>query len=221
MDGTLFNGAENRQKIVKIFVGAPPRSGNTYLHYTLRQAYSIHVSMSNNHSTLPVLDMLHSRDPYTAFIVPVREPAAAVKSLLVFEVISNPRILSDPHIQGVLERYTSYWELVLSDPELFCVVDFNILTTDRDLILKKLNLRYPSLEENFNEDIPSDELIKANLNRDDWTISKGVESAFLARGHLPRSESEYKKIAEEKLSSSIFRKRFEYLNSLYKELLAL
>jgi hypothetical protein len=165
--------------------------------------------------------MLSSRDPYTAFIVPVREPVASVESLLVFDVFTNPNIFSTPHIQGVLERYTSYWELVLSDPELFCVVDFNILTTDRDLILKKLNLRYPSLEENLNEDIPSDELIKANLNRDDWTISQGVENKFFARGHLPREESEYKKTAKEKASNPIFKKRFEYLNSLYKELLAL
>ena len=215
----------NPELLSKVFfVGAPPRSGNTYLRYVLQDAYSntedIGEVFKHDHSSTYALEhLVDKNNTFPIFVSPVRDPYATLKSKLVrtFGEWDTP--------PGVIEYATSvddlclYWEILLLNPSRFCLVDFNELTADKDSIVNKIDQRYPETAGYRNLELSTNEEILDFMRLEDDGKYGGNEKLFLSYGHTPRGKSEYSDSAEKLLSSPVYARRLEYLYKMYEELL--
>lgn len=209
------------------FVGAPPRSGNTYLRYVLQDAYNNphkdtdELFAYNHSSAFALKHLLESENDLPIFISPIRDPYDTLKSKLVrtFEEWgANPGIVE---YATAVDDLCLYWEILLVNPSKFCLVDFNELIADKDRIVEKLDDRYPSVVIYRNASPLTNEQILDNVRLEDSQQYRNNEKLFLSSGHVPRAKSEYSELADELLSSPVYSRRFAYLYEMYKELLEL
>ena len=209
------------------FVGAPPRSGNTYMRYILKDAYANSIKdagslIKNDHSSSYALEhVLNSTDQSPIFVCPIRDPYDTLKSKLVrtfFEWETPPNIVQ---YVTALDDLSFYWEILLVSPEKFCLVDFNELVSDKDSIISKIDAKYPQVSIYKNPDPLTKEGMLEYMRAEDESKYGDNEKLFLSSGHTPRAESEFSEQAKQLLSTPAYVKRLEYLYSMYKELLQL
>jgi len=219
LDLSLFN--------TTFFVGAPPRSGNTYLRYVLKDAYSNPIKDSgslikNNHSSSYALNQALSTESVAPiFICPIRDPYDTLKSKLVrtfFEWDTAPNVIE--HAPSV-DDLCLYWEILLIDPSKFCLVDFKELVVDKDKVVSKIDERYPEIKIYKNPTPATNEQLLAEMSKEDGDKYGDNIKLYLSSAHIPRSKSEYSDAAEELLSSPAYARRLDYLYVMYKELLDL
>lgn len=201
---------------MEFFVGAPPRSGNTYLRSILADSYPL-VKTKFDHHHRYAESRLENYTPNDIFIVPVRNPVDTVISRLVWICAEDSTELKTSKIFTELNHLTVYWEIVLSSPDKFFIADFTDFTRNRLVFETKLEAAYPLLVENKVKFQQSEAYIKKTLLENDGTIYNNDKELLLARGHLPREESLHKQTALGLLTSPIYSKRLEYLERLYKE----
>lgn len=204
---------------IEIFIGAPPRCGNTYLMYALKDMFNKPVKVVGEHRVQTLARHVLDQEPRSIFVTPVRDPFDAALSRLVWLAFEKEEWLNTETLFPALEQLTIYWELVLASPEKFTVIDFNKLIVDKNSLQGKLSERYPELLPHGRSILASDAEIKALLLKDDIEVLHNDEAEIQARGHIPRSDSRYKALAAEVLSGVMCKKRLEYLDSMYKQLL--
>jgi hypothetical protein len=203
----------------EIFIGAPPRSGNTYLRYVLGVAHHGSVPISGNHETRSAIEQLISAKPETIFVTPVRDPKDVVVSTLVWLAVETEGIIDYELTNAALQTVAAYWEIVLTDPSKFCIVDFNDLVNNGPSFITKFTKKYQKLPKC---EIDSKEVVEKAyelLSSDDERNHNNDRSFLQARGHLPRSRSQYVDSAESSVLNIVHKKRLEYLYSMYGQLI--
>ena len=191
------------------------------MKYVLHEAYSDEVNLDSSHNVFNTLGKIADEDNTLPFISPIRDPYDTVSSRIVWLASEYGDALEPQRVFPELEHLTAYWELLLTFSERFCIVNFNELISDKDLIISKVNLKYPQLALFKRKSSMSESSIKVILNSHDDEEYANDKEVTLARGHLPREKSKYKDSVAETLSSDLYKKRFEYLNLLYAQLLDL
>ena len=209
------------------FVGAPPRSGNTYLRYALGDAYTKSYRdagefFTHDHSSAYALIHL-SEEPKTfpIFVSPIRDPYDTLKSKLVRtyqEWGTEPKVVE--YIPSI-DDLCFYWEVLLVDPSRFCLVDFNELVSNKDSVLDKIDKKYPEVRQYRGDTLATNEELLEFLRLEDMAEYKDDNKLFLSSGHIPRESSEYSEMAEKLLDTPAYARRLSYLYELYSELLKL
>lgn len=209
------------------FVGAPPRSGNTYLRYVIKDAYNNLVEdtglfIKHDHSSTYALEQALGVE-YVApiFVSPIRDPHATLKSKLVrtfYEWETPPNIIQ--YVTSV-DDLCLYWEILLVNPSKFCLIDFNELVADKDSIIEKMDQKYPELVKHKNPEPLTRLGLLEYMGLEDEGKYGDNEKLFLSSGHTPRPKSEYSDMAEELLSTPAYARRLDYLYDMYNELLKL
>jgi len=111
-----------------------PRSGNSYARAALFHANGIDTVISTHgHSHRFVHQGVRFGIPV---IVLIREPDAAISSLLRFEPATDERMLAD--------AYTRYYRHVLRDIDSVLIARFEEVTADFGAVLKRCNAKFGS-----------------------------------------------------------------------------
>lgn len=216
-----FSELKINKASTKIFIGAPPRSGNTYLRYVLGVAHRGYVEISGGHNVHSAIDRLESTDTDTIFVSPVRDPRDTVISSLVWLALETNGEVTYELTNAALQTVTTYWEILLTEPDKFCIVDFDDLIAKDSTLVSRFHDKYESLAEYNTADSSATDLAYELLNSDDDSNYENDQVLFKARGHLPRGKSEYTDAAEYAVSNIAHKKRLEYLYSMHKQLVDL
>lgn len=209
------------------FVGAPPRSGNTYLRYVLKDSYNNPLKdpgslIKHDHSSSYALDQsLKPGNDSPIFITPIRDPYDTLKSKLVrtfYEWDTVPNVIE---YAPSVDDLCLYWEILLTAPDKFCLIDFRELVADKDRVVSKINSKYPEVITYKNPSPLTNEQLLAEMKEEDDNMYGNNVEFYLSYAHTPRGISEYSKQAQELLASPAYKRRLEYLYEMYRELLEL
>lgn len=200
----------------KIYVGSLARSGSTYLKYSIENQYTPQVSIDKSHN--PVIHQNRADGIFNCdeFVFAARPPRETLKSQLIWR-LSDQR-LTPPVVKSLFDEATDLWEIVLTSPEEFFIVDFGSITSKESEIISALETKNPSLKSLRSETPLTVEKVKLELeksSKDGMGINQYIE-----RGHLPREISKHDEIAESVLESKSYTRRLGYLESLYQDLIS-
>lgn len=219
----MSSSLDTREKIV---IGGAARSGSTYLQYLLTSQYKeSELFIRKTHLELDHLERIKNPDSEETWIVPIRTPKSTAKSILAWathkdstKFLEQTYITTTP-LYGTLDSITRLWETILLDKNKFILLDFDLLTSNKKYVQSKLEFYIPRLLEEKHDNEISEKEIKEKLEIDDKN-SFPTESDYLNMGHLPREKSEIYENLTTLFESDIYARRFQYLNSLYSELVS-
>lgn len=219
----MSNSLDTREKIV---IGGAARSGSTYLQYLLTSQYKESgLFVRKTHLELDHLDRVKNPDNEETWIVPIRKPKNTAKSILAWATHKDStKFLDEAYVTttplyGTLDSITRLWETMLLDKHKFIFLDFDFLISNKKYVQSKLEFYIPRLLKEKHSNEISEEEIKEKLETDDKNRFS-TEPEYLNMGHLPRKKSEIYEKLEILFESDIYVRRFQYLNSLYSELVS-
>lgn len=198
-----------------IYVGSLARSGSTYLKYSIENEYTPQVYMDKSHSPKIHENRADGIFNCDEFVFAVRPPVDTLKSQLVWRLADQP--LNRTLVKSLLDEATNLWEIVLSAPEEFFIVDFESITSKESEIISALEAKNPSLIGLKSKTPLTTDNVKLELEK---SSKDGMDpKEYLERGHLPRDTSKHSDLAESVLNSVSYAHRIGYLDSLYRDLI--
>jgi len=198
-----------------IYVGSLARSGSTYLKYSIENEYTPQVSIDKSHNPGIHQNRVNGIFNCDEFVFAARPPRDTLKSQLIWR-LSDQR-LTPPVVKSLLDEATELWEIVLTSPGEFFIVDFDSITSKESEIISALEAKNPALKELKSKTPLSVDKVKLELEK---SSKDGMgPKQYLERGHLPREVSKHNDLAESILESISYTRRLGYLDSLYQDLI--
>lgn len=200
----------------KIHVGSLARSGSTYLRYLIENQYDSPLKTQKSHNPKEHEARADRDFSCDEFVFAVRAPIDTLKSQLVWRLVDKP--LDRDLVRSVLNEASHLWEVVLSAPEEFFIVDFEAITSKESEIMAALEAKHPSLLDLKSKTSLTTDNVKSKL---EYSSKDGLGPIeYIERGHLPRQASNNSDLVESELASKFYTHRINYLESLYQELIS-
>lgn len=200
----------------KIHVGSLARSGSTYLKYSIENQYTPQLHIKKSHNPKEHEARADKNFDCDAFVFAVRAPINTLKSQLVWRLVDKP--LDRDLVRSVLNEAIHLWEIVLSTPEEFFIVDFDAITSRESDIINALEAKHPSLLDLKSKTALTPDKVKSEL---EYSSKDGMgHIEYVERGHLPREASKNSDLVEAELDSRFYAYRLSYLQNLYQELIS-